>query len=129
MKPILLVGAGGAIGAVARYLIGILVARWLGTAFPFNTLTVNVVGSFVMGAMIAGLTRLDPAPAWAADIRLFIAVGVLGGFTTFSSFSADVAALWEGEAHGWMALYVVASVTLSLAAVFLGLYVVRRFAG
>jgi len=129
MKPLLLVGAGGALGAIARYLVGIAVVRWLGAAFPFNTLTVNVVGSFIMGTVIAGLMRFDPQPVWAADVRWFIAVGALGGFTTFSSFSADVAALWEKEAHGWMALYIVGSVTLSIAAVFVGLHLVRRIAG
>jgi len=129
MKQILLVGAGGAIGSVARYLAGIAVIRWTGTGFPFNTLLVNVVGSFIMGLLIAVLVKIDPSRAIAADVRQFVAVGMLGGFTTFSSFSADVAALWEGEAHWASAVYVLASVALSIAAVFVGLYVVRRLAG
>ncbi len=128
MKALLLVGAGGAIGSVARYLTGIAVIRWTGSAFPFNTLLVNVVGSFIMGLLIAALFKTDPQPAHATDVRLFVAVGVLGGFTTFSSFSADVAALWERGAHLACALYVLGSVALSIAAVFLGLYLVRRFA-
>ena len=129
MKQLLLVGAGGAIGSVARYLAGIAVIRFAGAGFPFNTLLVNVVGSFIMGLLIAVLLKLDPQPALAADVRLFVAVGILGGFTTFSSFSADVAALWEREAHLACALYVLGSVALSIAAVFLGLYLVRRLAG
>jgi CrcB protein len=109
--------------------VGIAVIRWAGGGFPYNTLLVNIVGSFVMGLVIGALVKFDPPRAIATDVRLFVAVGVLGGFTTFSSFSADVAALWEREAHGAMALYVIASVTLSIAAVFLGLYLVRRLAG
>jgi CrcB protein len=129
MKQLLLVGAGGALGSVARYLAGVLVIRWIGGGFPFNTLLVNVVGSFIMGLLIAALAKIDPPRAIATDVRLFVAVGVLGGFTTFSSFSADVAALWEREAHLACALYVLGSVALSIAAVFLGLYLVRRLAG
>lgn len=129
MKQLLLVGVGGAIGSITRYLGGIAVIRWTGGSFPYNTLLVNVLGSFVMGLLIALLLETDLKPALATDIRLFTAVGVLGGFTTFSSFSADVAALWEREAHLACALYVLGSVALSIAAVFVGLYLVRRLAG
>ena len=129
MKQLLLVGAGGAIGSVARYLAGIAVIRWTGGGFPFNTLLVNVVGSFVMGLLIAVLLKVDPGPALSADIRLFVAVGMLGGFTTFSSFSADIVALWERQAHLACASYVLGSVALSIVAVFVGLYLGRRFVG
>ena len=129
MRQLLLVGAGGAIGAIARYLAGIAVIRFAGIAFPYNTLLVNVVGSLVMGLLVGWLLHSDLAPALAADVRLFLAVGVLGGFTTFSSFSADVAALWERGAPFACATYVLASVVLSIAAMFAGLYLVRRVAG
>lgn len=130
MKELLLVGVGGAIGSVARYLAGIAIIRAMGTAFPFHTLFINVVGSFIMGVVIAALLKFDPPQAYVThDVRLFVAVGVLGGFTTFSSFSADVAALWERGGYAQTALYVAASVALSIAAVFLGLFLVRRFAG
>lgn len=129
MKQLLLVGAGGAIGSVARYVAGIAIVRLAGIGFPFNTLFVNVVGSFVMGLLIAALMKIDLPHAVATDVRLFVAVGVLGGFTTFSSFSADVAALWERGAHGVGALYVFVSVALSITAVFLGLFLFRRLAG
>jgi CrcB protein len=128
MKQLLLVGAGGAIGSLARYLAGIAVVSWAGSAFPLNTLLVNVVGSFAMGLLIALLARFDLPPSLATDARLFLAVGVLGGFTTFSSFSADVAALWERDAQLASVVYVFASVGLSIAAIFLGLHVVRRLA-
>jgi fluoride exporter len=129
MKQILLVGLGGAIGSVARHLVGIAIIRLTGPAFPFNTLFVNVVGSFVMGLEIALLVKFDPRVTYATDVRLFVAVGFLGGFTTFSSFSADVAALWERGGDAETAVYVAASVALSIVAVFLGLYLVRRFVG
>ena len=129
MRQLLLVGAGGAIGAIARYLAGIAVIRFAGIAFPYNTLLVNVVGSLVMGLLVGWLLHSDLAPALAADVRLFLAVGVLGGFTTFSSFSADVAALWERGASFACATYVLVSVVLSIAAMFAGLYLVRRVAG
>jgi CrcB protein len=128
MKQLLLVGLGGAIGSVARYLAGIVILRWTGVGFPFNTLFVNVVGSFIMGLLVATMLRIDPARALATDVRLFLAVGMLGGFTTFSSFSADVAALWERGTHGETALYVLGSVALSIGAVFAGLFLVRRLA-
>ncbi len=129
MKELLLVGVGGAIGSVVRYLVGIAIIRVMGVAFPFNTLFVNVVGSFIMGVVIAALVKLDLPPAYATQVRLFVAVGLLGGFTTFSSFSADVATLWERASYAECALYVAASVTLSIVSVFLGLYLVRRVAG
>ncbi len=129
MKQLLLVGVGGAIGSVARYLAGIAIIRATGAAFPFNTLFVNVVGSFIMGVVIAALVKIDPPQTYATDVRLFVAVGMLGGFTTFSSFSADVGALWERASYAECALYMAASVVLSVVALFLGLYLVRRFAG
>jgi len=87
-----------------------------------------VVGSFVMGLVIALLVKFDPRVTYVTDARLFVAVGVLGGFTTFSSFSADVAALWERDALAACAAYLAGSVVISIAALFLGLYLVRRFA-
>ena len=128
MKQLLLVGVGGAIGSVARYLVGIAIIRVMGVAFPFNTLFVNVVGSFIMGVVIAVLVKFELPQTYVTDVRLFVAVGLLGGFTTFSSFSADVAALWERGSHAECALYMAASVALSIVALFLGLYLIRRFA-
>ncbi len=82
-----------------------------------------------MGLLMSWLLETDLARALAADIRLFVAVGVLGGFTTFSSFSADVAVLWERGATLASAAYVLASVALSVAAVFVGLHLGRRLFG
>lgn len=129
MRQLLLIGASGTIGSIARYLAGIAVIRFAGVAFPYNTLLVNVVGSLVMGLLMAWLLESDLAPPLAADVRLFVAVGVLGGFTTFSSFSANVAVLWERGAPLASAAYVLTSVTLSIAAVFVGLHLGRRLFG
>ena len=89
---VLLVAIGGAFGSVCRYLVGIGAGRLLGADFPFGTLTVNIVGSFAMGLFIELLAvRLDGSEPF----RLFIAVGILGGFTTLSSFSLDTIVLFE----------------------------------
>lgn len=117
MQGFLAVMAGGAIGAGFRHLVGIGALRIFGVGFPVGTLTVNIVGSFLMGVLVtAVLTRL-PEAEW----RLFLATGVLGGFTTFSSFSLDVAFLWERGESSTAAIYIVASVVVSIAAIFAGL--------
>jgi fluoride exporter len=118
MFHIMLVAIGGASGSVARYLTGIAMTRWLGTAFPWGTITVNIVGSFAIGLLAELVARKLSAPM---EMRLLLVVGFLGGFTTFSSFSLDTLSLIEkGEGLGALA-YVGASVILSLAAAFGGL--------
>ncbi|MBA8902551.1 fluoride efflux transporter CrcB [Phyllobacterium sp. P30BS-XVII] len=125
MSAILLVASGGAIGSVARYLVGLLMTRILGAAFPWGTLTVNVVGGLLMGLFIELLARRFDG---SNELRLFVAVGVMGGFTTFSSFSLDVALLWErGEVFSAL-IYVLLSVILSIGALFLGLWLARAVA-
>ena len=95
----------------------------LGTAFPYGTITVNIVGSLVMG-LIAGYFAFKSGPSqhW----QLFLTTGILGGFTTFSAFSLDVALLYERGAIGMAALYVGASVLVSIAALFAGLTIIRN---
>lgn len=111
---ILYVAIGGAIGAVLRYLVT------LGVAFPFGTLAVNVVGSFVMGLMLVwlaarGLDRATP----------LVMTGVLGGFTTFSAFSLDTLKLVEAGRLSAAGGYVAGSVILSLVAIFLAVWISR----
>lgn len=125
MKELVLVAAGGAVGAALRHLTGMAMLRLMGAGFPWGTLTVNLVGSFAMGAFIELLARRFGA---SNEIRLLVATGVLGGFTTFSSFSLDVAVLWERGAAALAAGYVLASVTGAIAALFAGLWVVRTLA-
>jgi len=122
MKMLLAVAAGGALGAVGRYLVISQVGHWFGTGFPLGTLAVNVIGSFAMGALIETM-----ALVWSTtqEVRAFLAVGILGAFTTFSTFSMDVALLFERGAFGHTALYILASVALSIAGLFAGLHLVR----
>jgi CrcB protein len=115
---VLLVAAGGAMGSVLRYLVGVLSTRWFGPAFPWGTLTVNVVGSFAIGFLAEVIARRFNA---SVELRFFLVTGILGGFTTFSSFSLDTAVLFERGAFTATATYLAASLGLSLAAVFAGL--------
>jgi len=122
VKTMLFVAAGGALGASARYLVGVASGRLLGFGFPWGTLMVNVLGCLLMGLLIEAM-----ALRWSVgnELRAFLTVGVLGGFTTFSAFSADFALLVERDAYVSSALYLIASVGLSIAALFAGLAVVR----
>ena len=118
MINIVLVAAGGAIGSVFRYLVGVWSVRLAGVNFPWGTLTVNVVGSFLIGLLVELVARRLNA---SMELRLFLGTGVLGGFTTFSSFSLDAVSLFERGALGLSAVYVLASLSVSIAAVFAGL--------
>ncbi|WP_417671538.1 fluoride efflux transporter CrcB [Roseibium sp.] len=127
MKHLVLVMLGGGLGAGARYLVALATLRLFGPGFPVGTLTVNVVGSLVMGLFIGWLARHEGA--WLQDVRYFVATGVLGGFTTFSAFSLDTAVLWQrGDVVPAM-VYVAASVLLSVIGVFAGLFLMRHLAG
>lgn len=123
MQPFLLVALGGAIGASARYGASVAVGHLWRTSFPFATLLVNVAGSLAMGLFVGWLART--LPAWQNEARLFVAVGILGGFTTFSAFSLDIVTLFErGEVLAAF-LYILGSVVLSVAALFVGLLLMR----
>ena len=122
MAPWLLVAFGGALGSVARHGVNVASARLFGFGFPFGTLTVNVAGGLVMG-LLAGLFALKTGAS--QNLRLFLMTGVLGGFTTFSAFSLDAMTLWERGEGGLAALYVAASVGLSIGAVAAGLALAR----
>ncbi|TRB09563.1 fluoride efflux transporter CrcB [Agrobacterium tumefaciens] len=118
MLNIALVAAGGAIGSVFRYLVGVWSVRLAGLNFPWGTLAVNVAGSFLIGLLVELVARRLNA---SMEMRLFLVTGVLGGFTTFSSFSLDAVSLFERGALGLSAVYVLASLAVSIAAVFAGL--------
>ncbi len=123
MQAFLLVGAGRAIGAMARHGMAVLVGRvWTG-GFPLATLLVNALGSVLMGVLIGVLART--LPQMGNDIRLFVAVGILGGFTTFSSFSLDSIVLIERGELAQAFLYIALSVVICLAGLYLGLLVTR----
>jgi fluoride exporter len=120
----LIVFLGGGIGAALRHGVNLTAARLAGTAFPYGTVSVNVVGSLAMGLIAAYFAfRGDASQHW----RLFLTTGILGGFTTFSAFSLDVALLYERGELGLAALYVAVSVAASIAALFAGFALVRSF--
>ena len=113
------VGIGGALGSVARYAVSLGAARWLGAAFPWGTLIVNVAGSFAIG-LLAALVTADGRPTLGTDARAFVMIGILGGFTTFSSFSLETLNLARAGAVSAAAANAGLSLVLSLAAVWLG---------
>jgi len=119
----LIVFLGGGIGAALRHAFNLAFARLLGTAFPYATLFENVSGSIVMGMLVAFFAFKSGIPQhW----QLFLTTGILGGYTTFSTFSLDVALLYERGELALAALYVAMSVALSIGGLFAGLVVVRN---
>ncbi|HEX8664416.1 MAG TPA: fluoride efflux transporter CrcB [Beijerinckiaceae bacterium] len=124
MQSTLLVFFGAGIGGALRHGVNVACARVCGTAFPWGTLAVNVAGSFAMGLLAAWLA-FKAGAGWSQGARLFLATGVLGGFTTFSAFSLDAVLLWERGAMLAALGYVAASVVLSIAGLILGLALVR----
>lgn len=124
MKTIVAIALGGALGSVIRHFMNTGIAAFFKAPFPWGILAVNVLGCFVMGVLVAVFAGVWNPPQ---EVRAFLTVGFLGGFTTFSAFSLDAMALWTvGDMRG-MAVYVLGSVALSIAAVFLGSFVVWKF--
>lgn len=123
MRMLLLVGLGGGLGAVARYMMGHAVFRLWPMTFPLGTLLINVVGAVLMG-VFAGIVSQRTGPE-AESLRHFVAVGLLGGFTTFSTFSLETVALVERGALAEAGGYVLLSVVVCLVGLYLGLLVTR----
>ena len=121
MGVVLAVGVGGGLGALARYYI----AGWVqpaGAAFNWGIFVVNITGGLLMGMIVeASALKLNLSP----ELRSFLTVGILGGYTTFSTFSLDSALLLQKGQYGLAAAYVVGSVVLSILALFAGLWIVR----
>lgn len=122
MPVVLWVALGGAVGAAARHGVNVWSGRFFGTEFPWHTLSVNLLGCFAMGLLTGFLALKLSLPQ---EARAFLATGILGGFTTFSAFALDFAMLVERKALAAAGAYAVASVLLSLAAVFSGLWLIR----
>ena len=120
----LAVGIGGALGSLGRFWLGAAVALLTGPRFPWGTLLINVLGSFVIG-FVAGLTLAPARIAMHPDLRVFLMVGICGGFTTFSAFSLQTLELLQGGAGASASFYVVASVVLCVAATWGGLVLGR----
>ncbi len=123
MQAYLIVFLGAGIGGALRHGVNVVALRLLGSDFPFGTLTVNVVGSLCIG-LLTGIFALksDPGLNW----RLFLITGVLGGFTTFSTFSLDAALLYERGQLALAAVYIAGSVAAALGGLFAGLFIVRQ---
>ena len=121
MGTVLAVGVGGGLGALARYYI----AGWVqpaGVAFNWGIFVVNITGGLLMGMIVeAGALKLNLSP----ELRTFLTVGILGGYTTFSTFSLDSVLLLQRGEYGQAAFYVIGSVVLSILALFTGLWLVR----
>ena len=124
MQNYLLVFVGAGIGGTLRYAVNSVCARYCGPAFPWGTLAVNIAGSFLMGAL-AGWLAFKAGEGWSHPLRLFLATGILGGFTTFSAFSLDAVALWERGDLGPAMAYVAASIVLSIGGLAAGLVLAR----
>ena len=118
----LAVGAGGALGAMARHGVSRAAIHFLGPNFPWGTLSVNAAGSFLMGIVIVWLARHEPQ---SAAMRAFVTVGLLGAFTTFSTFALDAVTLAKDRSLTIAGLYVAASVVLSIAALAAGVFAMR----
>lgn len=118
-----IVALGGALGSVGRYLMGPALQRAFGATFPVGTLAINILGSLVLGfVMRLAVEGVNLTP----EARAFVAIGFCGGFTTFSTFTYEAMRLLE-DGEGWRAaLYITASVLLSLAAAFIGLVAARE---
>ncbi|MER8572835.1 fluoride efflux transporter CrcB [Mesorhizobium sp. M1338] len=121
MFNLLLVVVGGGIGAGIRHLTSMGALRLVGPNYPWGTIVINIVGSFAMGLFIAILARRGGSN----ELRLFVATGILGGFTTFSAFSLDFATLWERGVTLPAFGYALASVIGAIIALFLGLWLAR----
>jgi fluoride exporter len=122
VEQLLLVALGGALGSVMRYLTALLAARWLGGDFPWGTLAVNIVGSFLIGVVHElGSDALRVSP----ESRLFLATGVMGGLTTYSAFSYETARLMERQAWSTAWIYVVITTAACVALCFVGFAAAR----
>ena len=123
MGSILYVGLGGAIGAMLRFWMSQAITKQLGHGFPYGTLAVNILGCLAMGLLAGGLVKT--MPVHAPEIRAFVGVGILGGFTTFSAFSLETVMLMERGDMAQAGIYVAASVIACIFAVWLGMVLLR----
>lgn len=120
MITLVQVALGGALGAMARYLTNAAVMRWIGPGFPYGTVLVNVLGSFLMGVLVVVLAHKG-----GTKFAPFLMTGLLGGFTTFSAFSLDAFVLWERGQIAVAGAYVAGSVVLSIMALVGGVLTMR----
>ncbi len=124
VSPYVLVFVGAGLGGVARLLLNNAAPKWFGYDFPWGTVIINVTGSLLMGLLV-GWLAFRAGAAWTPAVRMFLATGVLGGYTTFSTFSLETVLLIERNAYLPAFAYVVGSVALGIAGLFAGLALLR----
>lgn len=123
MKIILAIGLGSFLGGISRYLITVFIQNRVFSSFPFGTLSVNVAGCFLIGIVFGLADRGNLTQEW----RLFLATGILGGFTTFSAFSNETVGMLRDGQFGYASAYVAGSVILGLLATFIGIMITKIF--
>jgi len=121
---VFLVGLGGCVGSIVRYWLQGIAYRWTGPGFPYGTLLVNIVGCFFIGLI---MTLSEERFLINPEVRIFIAIGILGGFTTFSSFSYETLALVNGANYFAALGNILSSVVIGLTATWLGMVLARLF--
>jgi len=126
MNGFLYVALGGALGASLRHLLGLASLRAFGPGFPYGTMIANVLGGFLMGILVGWLAM---KVSGGQNLRLFLGVGLLGGFTTFSAFSLEAFQMLEKKTYGAFSFYIGGSVILSIAALIVGLVIIRKVVG
>ena len=122
MKLIIVIGTGSFIGGILRYLLSLLILSKTTSLFPFSTLTVNIIGCFLLGIFIGLLGKVQIPHEW----ELFLATGMLGGFTTFSAFSKDTLFLLKEGYMGYAVLYILSSVILGLLATYIAYMLIKN---
>jgi CrcB protein len=123
MKEVILVFLGGGIGSALRYLVSKSFTGWINNPFPYSTFLVNIIGCFLIGIFLTLPERFD----WfTLEYRLFLATGICGGFTTFSTFSYENFALIKEGDYMYFVSYTILSFAIGLAATFLGMYLVKK---
>ena len=123
MKLVLFIAAGGAIGAVGRYAVMTAVSHLLGAGFPYGTIMVNLIGSFILGGLVESLKYFS---AISNEMHVFLIVGVLASFTTFSTFSLDVVVLMQRNEMFAAGLYILGSFVVSIGGLFLAMIFFRQ---
>lgn len=123
MNGLLYVACGGALGASLRHILGGAAKSLFGPGYPYGTFAANVLGGFLMGLLVGWMAL---RVSGGENLRLFLGVGLLGGFTTFSAFSLEAVLMYEKKAYGMMAGYIGGSVLVSIGALMLGLMIARK---
>jgi fluoride exporter len=123
MKILLAIGTGSFIGGASRYLLSLFIQTRFPSSFPFGTFSVNLIGCFLIGLVFGLSEKGNVSPEW----RLFLATGILGGFTTFSAFSLESINLMRSGQLSYAFAYIASSILLGLVATFTGIYLIKLF--